>query len=327
MMNIAILSFAHMHAESYAQALLAQENVTLSGIWDDDVARGKDAAHRYGTTFYADLTALLQTDIDAVIVCSENYRHKALVIEAAKHHKHILCEKPIATEVEDAKAMIKACEAHQVTLQIAYPVRFIPAIEAAVSYIKAGGIGDVIAINAANHGQLPGGWFIDKEKAGGGAATDHIVHIMDVVRWMLDDEVSGVYARLATLFHNIDVEDSGQVVIEMEKGTLLNLDPSWSRPRTFPMWGDVLMEVIGTEGTLKIDGFKDTTTFYDDQAKQVTALSWGIDMDERLVQDFVSCINEGRKPFITGEDGLRTLKVVKAAYQSNETNQFVKVTR
>lgn len=326
-MNIAILSFAHMHAHSYAKALLAQEQVTLLGIWDSDRQRGEEAANSYNTTFYADLEALLATEIDAVIVCSENNQHKYLVIEAAKHRKHILCEKPIATEIDDAKAMIKACEDYQVTLQIAYPVRFIPAVEKAVNYIKTGGIGEVIAINAANHGQLPGGWFIDKEKAGGGAATDHIVHIMDVVRWMLDDEADQVYARLATLFHDIDVEDAGQVIIEMKSGTLLNLDPSWSRPKTFPMWGDVLMEVVGTKGTIKIDGFKDTTTFYDDHAQQVIQIPWGVDMDEALIQDFLTCIKEGKSPFITGEDGLRTLEVVKAAYKSNETEQFVKIIR
>ncbi|WP_017471493.1 Gfo/Idh/MocA family protein [Amphibacillus jilinensis] len=324
-MKLAILSFAHMHAHSYAQAITRQQGAELLGIWDDDHSRGKEAANTYRTVFYENLDSLLKTNIDAVIICSENVNHKPLVVQAAEHKKHILCEKPISTEIDDAKVMIEACKINNVILQMAYPVRFIPAVEAAIEKVQAGEIGDIIAINASNHGQMPGSWFVEKEKSGGGAATDHIVHIMDVVRVMLQAEAEAVYAYLDTLFYPIDVEDAGQVMIEMGKGTILNIDPSWSRPRTFPTWGDVLMEIVGTKGTISVDGFKDATIYYNDTDCQVSHLPWGIDMDEALIRDFIDCLKTKREPTISGEDGLRTLEVVKSAYQSNYENAFVKV--
>ena len=82
----------------------------------------------FNCTFIANLDEFLNTDIDAVVICSENANHKEHVIKSAKAKKHILCEKPIATEIEDAEEMIKACEEEGVILQVAYPVRFSPCI-------------------------------------------------------------------------------------------------------------------------------------------------------------------------------------------------------
>src|SRR5690606_11826189 len=123
--------------------------------------------------------------------------------------KHVLCEKPIAREIRDAEEMIDSCREHGVILQIAYPVRFAPSVERVRDMVQNGELGDILAINGTNHGQMPGGWFVQKEKSGGGAATDHIVHVMDLVRWMLNDEVKSVYAEMGTRFYDIDVEDCG----------------------------------------------------------------------------------------------------------------------
>lgn len=326
-MKVGIISFAHMHALSYAKYLVQHSEAELAGIWDADQQRGNQMATQYDTKFYENLDELLNTNINAVIICSENINHKEHVMSAASYKKHILCEKPIATEVDDAIAMIDACSEHNVILQVAYPVRFIPAIQKVKDIIQSGEIGEIIAVNATNHGQMPGGWFIEKELSGGGAATDHIVHIMDLLRWMLKDEVKNVYAELDTRFYDIDVEDCGIVMLEMDSGTIVSIDPSWSRPKTFPTWGDVTMEIVGTEGTLSVDAFKQHSVFYNDHDGKIVHQPWVDDMDEGLVNDFIQCVKSGNKPSITGMDGLRTLEVVKAAYQSNELKKTVLLTR
>ncbi|TSB46028.1 Gfo/Idh/MocA family protein [Alkalicoccobacillus porphyridii] len=326
-MKIGIISFAHMHALSYASSITKHRDAELTCIWDADVNRGKEMANQFNTHFYPSLDELLNSDIDAVIICSENVNHREHVLKAANHQKHILCEKPIATEVEAAVEMIEACKKHNVILQVAYPVRFSTPIQEVNQLIKAGEIGEVLAVNATNHGQMPGGWFVDQALSGGGAATDHIVHIMDLLRWILEDEVSSVYAELDTRFYDIDVEDCGLVLLEMESGTIVSIDPSWSRPKTFPTWGDVTLEIVGTEGSLSVDALKEHSLFYNDKANQIEQKPWGEDMDEKLVEDFIQCVKEGRSPFISGIDGLRTLEVVKAAYQADKTKQAVSLKR
>lgn len=326
-MKVGIISFAHMHAQSYANHLINHPEAELIAIWDDDQDRGNEMAEKFHCSFYSTLESFLKLDLQAVIICSENSNHKNHVIAAAKAKKHILCEKPIATSVEDALEMIQTCQKEGVILQIAYPVRFAPSIRKVKDLIESGAIGDVIAINGTNHGQMPGGWFIDERLSGGGAATDHIVHVMDLIRWMLQDEVKTVYAELDTRFYDIAVEDCGIVLLELESGVKATIDPSWSRPKTFPTWGDVTMTIIGTKGTLTVDAFKQHTVYYNDKDMKISHLPWANDMDEELINDFLECVKEKRPPFITGVDGLRTLEVVKAAYQSNELKKPVMINR
>lgn len=326
-MKVGMISFAHMHALSYAKYLVQHPEAELAGIWDADKQRGNKMAEQFETEFYAELDELLKTDIIAVIICSENVNHKEHVLKAASYKKQILCEKPIATEVEDAIEMINACEEHDVILQVAYPVRFAPAIQKVKEIIQSGKIGEVIAVNATNHGQMPGGWFVEKELSGGGSATDHIVHIMDLLRWILNDEVKNVYAEFDTRFYDIEVEDCGLVMLELESGVIVSIDPSWSRPKTFPTWGDVTMEIVGTEGALSVDAFKQHSVLYNDHAGKIQQHPWSEDMDEGLVNDFIFCVKSKSKPSITGNDGLRTLEVVKAAYQSNELKETVLLKR
>ncbi|MFS0920165.1 Gfo/Idh/MocA family protein [Brevibacillus sp. 179-C 1.1 NHS] len=326
-MKVGIISFAHMHAHSYATYLQKHPDVHLTAVWDDDSRRGEEIAKAYQIDFYDDLQAFLQSGIDAVIVCSENAKHKEHVIAAARAKKHVLCEKPIATEIADAREMIAVCKEEGVMLQVAYPVRFAPVMENVKQIVQSGALGDILAIDGTNHGQMPGGWFIQKELSGGGAATDHIVHLMDLVRWMLQDEVKSVYAELDTRFYDIDVEDCGMVSVEMESGVLVGIDPSWSRPKTFPTWGDVTMRIIGTKGTLDVDVFKQHALYYNDRDSKLQNLPCAVDMDERLIADFVQNVREGKPPSITGEDGLRTLEVVKAAYESNRLGQVVTVNK
>ncbi|HEU5140164.1 MAG TPA: Gfo/Idh/MocA family oxidoreductase [Bacillales bacterium] len=326
-MKVGMISFAHMHAFAYVNYLDSHPEAEIAAIWDENSDRGKEMAGKYHCAFYPDLHEMLESDIEAVVVCSENAKHKDHVVAAARAKKHILCEKPIATEVADAREMIDCCEKEGVIFQIAYPVRFGAAVEQAKEMVQSGEIGDVVAINGTNHGQMPGGWFIEKELSGGGSATDHIVHIMDLIRWMLRDEAKTVYAELDTRFYDIAVEDCGMVTLELESGVIVSIDPSWSRPKTFPSWGDVTMKIVGTKGTLHVDALKQHAEFYNDRDGKVQHLPWAEDTDECLIDDFIRCVQEGRKPSVTGEDGLRTLEVVKAAYESSQTGKVVELQR
>src|SRR5690625_7408004 len=109
--------------------------------------------------------------------------------------KHILCEKPIATNVADAKDMIQVCEDEGVKLQIAYPVRFSGPIAELKAMIDNGELGDIVAFRTTNRGQNPGGWFVDEEQSGGGAVLDHTVHMADIMSWYLNEEVTEEIGR------------------------------------------------------------------------------------------------------------------------------------
>ncbi|MET3656714.1 Gfo/Idh/MocA family protein [Sporosarcina psychrophila] len=324
-MKIGMMSFAHMHAYSYAEGLKNIPNVELVGIYDDNVERGQEVAVNYNTIHYSDQADFLAQEMDAVIICSENNRHKEMVLNAAKAKKHILCEKPIATNLDDATEMIQVCEDNNVTLQIAYPVRFSSPIRELKEMIDKGELGDIVAFRSTNRGQNPGGWFIDEEQSGGGAVLDHTVHMLDIMRWYLNEEVTEVRAFVDSYFHDVDIDDAGILTFEFNNGVIASHDASWSRFTEYPTWGDATIEVIGTKQTVKVDAFKEHFRMFGSGSKSLEHVFFGNDMDYGLILDFLNCVKEGREPSITGYDGLKSLEVSLAAYQSSELKRAIKL--
>lgn len=324
-MKIGMMSFAHMHAYSYAEGLKNIPNVELVGIYDDNVERGQEVAVNYNTIHYSDQADFLAQEMDAVIICSENNQHKEMVLNAAKAKKHILCEKPIATNLDDATEMIQVCEDNNVTLQIAYPVRFSSPIRELKEMIDKGELGDIVAFRSTNRGQNPGGWFIDEEQSGGGAVLDHTVHMLDIMRWYLNEEVTEVRAFVDSYFHDVDIDDAGILTFEFNNGVIASHDASWSRFTEYPTWGDATIEVIGTKQTVKVDAFKEHFRMFGSGSKSLEHVFFGNDMDYGLILDFVNCVKEGREPSITGYDGLKSLEVSLAAYQSSELKRAIKL--
>lgn len=322
-MNIGIMSFAHIHATSYADAIRRIPSATLTAIYDTDLSRGQQASTAYDVPFFADITQFLANPIDVVLVCSENVLHKEMVIAAAKAKKHILCEKPIATTIEDAEEMIAACEENGVKLSIAYPVRYSAPICDLKKAIDAGELGDIVAIRSTNRGQNPGGWFIDEQLAGGGAVLDHTVHMVDIMRWYLDSEAMEVSAFANRYFTELDTDDAGIMTIVFENGVVASHDASWSRFPQFPTWGDVMIEVIGTKATRKVDVFNEKLNVYSKDQKSLTHLYSGNDTDFDLIVDFLKAIENKQNPLISGYDGLKSLEIALKAYASNDAKKAV----
>jgi predicted dehydrogenase len=319
--KIGMLSFAHMHAHSYATCLGQVPGVELAGVADEDASRGKAMAERFHTRYYPEPQALLEEELDGVIVCSENVHHRALTELAAPRVRHIMCEKPIATTLHDAQAMLDVCAAHGSRLQIAFPVRFLPPVQQLKGLLDEGALGRIYSVKATNHGSMPGGWFIDKSLSGGGAVIDHTVHVIDLLRWFWDTEVTEVYAEVGySLLHpDLGIDDAGLLSFELATGAYGTLDTSWSRPKSYPTWGDVKIEVLGERGIVRVDAFNQNLALYSDQTGKAQWVHWGSNADLGLIRDFIDMIRSDREPFISGRDGLQALEVALAAYRSAET--------
>ncbi len=315
--RLGIVSFAHHHNYGFAAGALSLPGVSISAVWDADSDIGAAAARQFETDAETDLDALLaRDDIDAVIVGSENINHAPHTIAAANAGKHVLCEKPLATTVADARAMVDACDRNGVKLQTAFPVRFIPSTIALRDAIRAGAIGKPLMVKARNPGQCPFRWFVDPELAGGGAVMDHTVHVVDVLRWMFDAEVTEVYAEIATRIHDIPVDDTGLLMMQMSNGIAASLDTSWSRPKNWPTWGGVTIDVVGEEGVLSLDAFADVLQVAESVHETFTWRPVDSVGDAEMVRGFVEAIRKDTPTEPSGVDGLRAVEVTLAAYES-----------
>ncbi|HEV2127169.1 MAG TPA: Gfo/Idh/MocA family oxidoreductase [Thermomicrobiales bacterium] len=324
--HVAILSFAHSHANGYAGVLNALPDAELVLIADDNAERGRDAAERFGAEFVGDyVEALARDDVDAVVICSENARHAELTLAAADAGKHVLCEKPLATTMEDAQAMIDACARAGVKLQTAFPVRFNAAAVAFRDAIRNGQAGTPLAVIARNPGTCPMGWFVDPDLAGGGAVMDHTVHVIDVLRHIFDAEVTEVYAEADTRIYDIPVDDTGLVMFRMSNGLRGSLDTSWSRPENWPIWGGVEIEVIGEKGALRLDAFNDNLEIAEIDGPSYTWQAVEHSGDPEMVAAFIHAVQHDEPVQVTGEDGMRAMQVALAAYESVRTHEPVEV--
>jgi len=329
-MKIGIMSFAHLHAEAYIQNLRAVPGVEFIGFADEDAQRGQYFAQLFSAPYYPAYEALLEKKPDAVVICSENSRHLPLVRMAAEAGAHILCEKPLATTVRDAEAIVNICHKAGVLLMTAFPVRFSPPVIEVKQRLEHGELGRIYCFNASNQGELPKKhreWFVNKELAGGGAIMDHTVHLVDIMRWYLGSEVVEVYAVANRIFHanDVEVETGGLVMVTFADGTFASIDCSWSRPPYWPSWGGLSFEVVTERGAVLVDAFKQNLTVYSHALQRPYWAFWGSDINQAMINEFVQAIHEQREPRVTGEDGLQAVRVVEAAYRSLETGQPVKI--
>ena len=323
--RVGIVSFAHVHSPAYAAVLRGLDTADFVGITDEDPGRGAEAAELFGVRFFDSAGSLFE-EVDAVVVCSENSNHARDVIPALKGGVHVLCEKPISTTLEDARAMIRASETSGSQLRTAFPVRYLPSMVRARELVRGGALGRVLAINGTNHGQNPGGWFLDPELAGGGAVMDHTVHLADVLRWMLDVEVKSVYAEIDSFFGAGGTDDAAVLTLELEGGPVADgafatIDPSWSRGEGYPTWGDVTLRIAGTSGVLDVDPFAQPLRIFDHENGTPSWSYMGEDMNALMLADFLRGVAEGEPSGASGLDGLRTLEVVLAAYHSGENHE------
>lgn len=241
-MRLAIMSFAHLHAEAYIGNLRKHRDVEFVGFSDNDAERGQHFADAFDTQWFSSHEALLREGIDGVLICSENARHRELVEIAAESGVHILCEKPIEVSLDDARAMRDVCIANSVKFMTAFPVRFSPDVQQVKQTLQRGDLGRIYGVNGINHSEIPHehrAWFADKALAGGGAVMDHTVHLVDLYRWFFDCEIVEVYAEIDNLFYPdaVDVDTAGIVTVQMENGIFATIDCSWSRPTFYPRWG------------------------------------------------------------------------------------------
>jgi predicted dehydrogenase len=325
-MRLAIMSFAHLHAEAYIHNIRNAPDVELVGFSDTDFERGKYFAERFGTRWFATHEEMLSEGIDGVIICSENAHHRELVEIAATAHAHVLCEKPIEVTLQDAKAMRDICVANNVKFMTAFPLRFAPTLEQTRGLLARGELGRIYAINGINHSEIPRehrAWFAQKDLAGGGAVMDHTVHLVDAYRWFFGCEVVEVYAEIDNLFYpgEVDVDTAGIITLTMENGVFASVDCSWSRPTYYPRWGHLQMDIVGENGFIKMDGLAEYITIYSrGLARNPTWINYGIDINQRMINEFVASIREDREPSVTWRDGYEAVRVALACMESAQTH-------
>ncbi len=306
-----------MHVWGYVAALKKNPDAEIVGVWDDNPERLAKFSEQAGVPQALGLDELCN-QVDAVAIASENTKHAPLAQAAADQGKHILCEKPLVTNEEDAAIFEEI--ARKVKVMTAFPCRFAPSFQRLKERVQAGDIGKLKAVCATNRGSCPFDWFVQKELSGGGAMIDHTVHVADLLRALIGQEPVSVVAQTGSNIYGQVWEDTAMLTIEFPGGLFATLDSSWSRPKGYKTWGDVTMNVVGDKGVIDLDMFGQEIDVYKDSHK---VRGYGSNLDQALLDAFVACVRDDTVPPVTARDGIQAARVAMAGYESARTSSRV----
>lgn len=250
-LRIAMLSFAHVHANDYARQVQAHPEAAIQCIWDDDPARGQEAARAHGVPYETDLQKVLSSpEVDAVLINAPTRQHTELIMAAVQQRKHIFTEKALTITTADADTVVQAVHDSGIQFMISLPSRTTPETLFIKSALDQGLIGRVTLMRARiahmaalDHWFHEGSaWFGDAAQAGGGALFDLGCHTVDLMRWFMGEPAS-VIAKVQNFSGAYDIDDSSAAVVEFKNGGLGILDVSWVQ-----RVGPNPLEIYGTEG-------------------------------------------------------------------------------
>lgn len=264
---------------------------------------------------------LERDDVDAVVICTPNTLHAPMAIAAATAGRHVLVEKPLCTTVADADAIVAAAEQSGVVLMTAHNVRFAPPFAAMREAIAEGRIGAVRSARASLGHAGPQAWapdatwFRDPASAGGGALTDLGVHLVDTLRWVLDDEFVEVTATMDAS----PIDHDAHVTFRTEGGAVGALHASWHSPT-----GDQGMVVHGDLGSLALDPAAGAALLTL-PGREPAALPMRIGDNPSAA--FVRAIASGGPASPSGHDGRAAVAFLEAAYSAARSGTTTPVER
>lgn len=338
------------HARSYHMFKNLKNRVEIVGLCDLIAERAQGVKDKWfpEAKVYTDYKEMLKDEtIDAIDICTPNYLHSVIAVDAFAAGKHVFCEKPDAVNVEEALRMKRASEESGKLLMVMRNNRFSPASQEVRKFIEAGNMGEIYAGRCGwvRRRGIPGkgGWFTTKELSGGGPLIDLGVHMIDLAIWLMGNPtpvaVSGAtYCKFAdsttsdsmnSTFGDakedgiFDVEDLAMGFIKFDNGASLQIEFSWAsnikKEHRF-------VELRGTKAGLNWRNAR-AEVFYEENGKQVNEkIKTGLKFPEghpANLMNFVDVLLENKEPVFQPQQGIDMIKILQAIYKSAETGREV----
>lgn len=285
---------------------------------------------------YQDLLAL--KEIDLVTLCIPNYLHAQVTCDAASVGKHVVCEKPLCMNLEEADRMISACKQAGVMLMYAEELCFAPKYVRAKTLVDEGALGKPFLVKQSEEHSGPHmPWFWDVERSGGGVLFDMGCHSIEYARWVFGKPaVKSVTAHLGTYVQGAKTrgEDHSFCIVEYEGGCVSLAENSWAKQGGV----DDRCEIYGSQGFTRADLLRGNSLLTYSQAgygyaveKAESTRGYSFTMYEEIwnygfpqeMRHFCRCVRGEEKSIETGEDGREVLKIITAAYESAGTGRRI----
>ena len=309
------------HARSWAQT-----PATLAGVTSKDPEGDHKLCEQYGAQRYETIDDLIDA-VDVVDICTPTHLHYEMVLQVARAGKHIVCEKPLALTVEQARDMVDACEKAGVTLLVAHVVRFFPEYAQAKQIADSGELGALgtVRLKRVSSGPLLTGdnWFADPAKSGG-MVLDLMIHDFDYARWVAG-EVESVFAKSVRGSDPDAPTDYALAILRHANGALSHIEGGWAYP---PGMFRTALEIAGDRGLVTHPAGSSAPLSI--HLKQQEAGYAGVPSSPLLedpytteIKHFYDVLANGAPARVTAEDGAAAVAIALAVAESARTGQRI----
>lgn len=338
----------------------AHPNAEVVAICDLNPVAATELAAKHGVSgVFEDYKRMFkEIEVDAVSVCVPNAFHMPVVLDCLAAGKNVLCEKPLARNAKEGQKMVDAAAKAGKLLMTQFNNRYRPESTILKQYIDDGTLGDIYFARAGwvRRNGIPGwgGWFTQKESAGGGPIIDLGVHMLDLTMWLMGNpEPEVVLASAYSVFGpkmealgpwgapnakgKFDVEDMGCALIKFKGGKTIMLEAGWAaRIKREHVYSTLMGTNAGAslERVFEIDGADatsiDTLEIFSQENGAAVNRNLIVQPDPYMgrlnaVAHFVDCLTNGAECMSSGYDGLRIMKILDAIYKSAESGKAVNI--
>jgi predicted dehydrogenase len=307
------------HATSY----YSMDTVHLIGIVEVRKEQAEKIIGQHDTKIFQTLEEAVKNleHIDVIDICVPTFLHKEYVMKAADYGIDVICEKPLAYTLQDARYMIDYCEEKNVKLFIGHVVRFFPQYSKVRELVSSGTIGDIGVVRTRRGGSFPAGWsdwYADHSKSGG-VILDLIIHDFDFLRWNFG-EVERVFAK-GIAERKLENLDYALVTLVFKSGVIAHVEGTWAH-QTFSSQ----FEFAGKNGIIEYDSLKEEPVLL--SIKQLNDGKSGVAVPQSPLkkspyyielEHFLTCLKSNEPPIVTAEDAYKAMEISVAALQSLKT--------
>ena len=340
--NVGVLGYGFVQETFHLPSYMEISEANVLAIAGRKKGKAEDVARKFGIQkVYSgdDFIEKICSDpeIDVIDVGLPNFLHQKASVIATENGKHVICEKPLARNVDEAKVMMNAVERYGVIDCYAENQVFFPQVVRAKEMIENGAIGKVFWVRSREaHFGPHSDWFWNPDLAGGGVLMDMGCHSVEVARYLINKRPVEASAWAATLVHDTRAEDNSIALIRYDGGELSQAENSWAAHGGL----DLRFEIYGSEGAIFIDTTRETgirvftvaseekVGYVVEKAEVKRGWMYPIWREHELygylseLQHFISCISRGEKPRETFRDGYIVNCMLDACYKSIRTKRW-----
>jgi UDP-N-acetylglucosamine 3-dehydrogenase len=299
--------------KNHARVYNELESSELVAVCDRDAERARSVAGQFGVKAYTSSSRMLKNSaVDAVSVCTWSTSLAKEALKALRAGKHVLVEKPMATSTKQAEKLVLTAEQNGLHFTVGFLMRFIPGLRHIREAVEREKIGKLVCATARRVSQWP-------ERIGDvGVVKDTAIHDIDVMRFVFGEDPIAVYAKAGAMRHR-KFEDYALIMLTFAGGRSAFVESNWLTPYKTRM-----LTVTGSDAIMRLDYITQELWIEAANENVQPKFPWQEPLKAEL-QHFTDCVLKKEKPVVSGEDGVKALRIAIAALKSSEKNRAIKL--